>query len=481
MKIMHAMRVASALSMTTMAAVGQTNIDKLKLAVREISLGKLLATATGGKSLVSPDNRRVAYAVLRGGKCCVSLNGVEGKSYAKIEGITFSPDSQRLAYVARKGNASKVVVVNGEESREYDTVDPNSLTFSPNSERLAYIASNPGSSNLLIVRGDEKDGVEYDAVLGGGPGSPQLFFSPDSRKLAYGAARKTGKDSLSYEVVEAGAQRAVFPAPGAVGVDGYSPDSQHLAWVVEHSGKWRQFVDGQGGKEYDEVGHDRFRFSPDGNRWAYVARRGSQWLVVDKGQEGRGYDGIGYPSLTFSADSRQLAYVACRGEKYFVVTNGQEGLEYDGVASLQFSPDGQHVAFITLQGTRRLVLRDGKKSEAYDDVAEMFFSPDSQHLAYFAETGGRWRFVLNGKAGMEYEHLADKWACFSPDSKHVAYGAERERKLLVVVDDQEIGSYWGNLGTLAFERTNRLCGVASRMNERFDLEVVRLEIEITPR
>jgi hypothetical protein len=34
---------------------------------------------------------------------------------------------------------------------------------------------------------------------------------------------------------------------------------------------------------------------------------------------------------------------------------------------------------------------------------------------------------------------------------------------------------------MAFEGANMLCGVVSRMDDKFDVEVVRLEIEITPR
>jgi hypothetical protein len=39
----------------------------------------------------------------------------------------------------------------------------------------------------------------------------------------------------------------------------------------------------------------------------------------------------------------------------------------------------------------------------------------------------------------------------------------------------------GNLGTLVFERSNVLCAVVSRMDDKFDVEILRLEIEITPR
>jgi hypothetical protein len=88
---------------------------------------------------------------------------------------------------------------------------------------------------------------------------------------------------------------------------------------------------------------------------------------------------------------------------------------------------------------------------------------------------------LDGIEGKVCEGIAEGWACFSPDSKHLAYGAIRDGKIAIVVDDQEIAQYWGNLGTLTFEATNRLSGVVTRMDDKFDVEIVRLEIEIPAR
>ena len=87
---------------------------------------------------------------------------------------------------------------------------------------------------------------------------------------------------------------------------------------------------------------------------------------------------------------------------------------------------------------------------------------------------------MDDKECKEYDGMANNWACFSPDSRHLAYGASRGRKLVLMVNEQELGEYEGNLGTLAFDGPNLLRGVATRIDETFNWEIVRVVIEITP-
>ena len=51
-----------------------------------------------GSLTVTPDSRRVAYVARRGGKWLVVVDGVEGKEYDAIGAPLFSPDGQRVAY-----------------------------------------------------------------------------------------------------------------------------------------------------------------------------------------------------------------------------------------------------------------------------------------------------------------------------------------------------------------------------------------------
>jgi hypothetical protein len=61
---------------------------------------------------MSLDKRHVAYAVKRGKKRLVVVDGVEGKEYDGImdRPPVFSPDSERVAYEAEQGSKMFAVV-----------------------------------------------------------------------------------------------------------------------------------------------------------------------------------------------------------------------------------------------------------------------------------------------------------------------------------------------------------------------------------
>jgi hypothetical protein len=188
-----------------------------------------------------------------------------------------SPNSKRVACVAKEGN-KWCVVVDGKEGKQYDNIGKGTLIFSPDSRRVAYMAKE-GNKWCVVVDGKEEK--QYDGI-----GEGSIIFSPDSTRMAY----KAGVGN-----------------------------------------KWCVVVDGKEGKQYDNIGMGTPIFSADSRRVAYMAMEGNKWWVVVDGKEGKQYDGIGQGTLIFSADSRHVAYAAMEGNKWFVVVNGKEEKQYDGI------------------------------------------------------------------------------------------------------------------------------------------------------
>lgn len=149
----------------------------------------------------SHDGRRIAFGantVWAIGKDAegTGLIVVDGKDlparYEFVRTIVFSPDAKRLAYEAkRKGKF--VVVLDGQESKEYTLVHPRSLVFSPDSRRFAYRVSSE-QGEFMVVDGAEQG--PYKRIL------TAPAFSPDSRHVAYLAA----SDKNQFAVIDAEAR-----------------------------------------------------------------------------------------------------------------------------------------------------------------------------------------------------------------------------------------------------------------------------------
>jgi Tol biopolymer transport system component len=88
--------------------------------------------------LYIPDSRRLAYRIVEtGNKSVMVVDGNEGKQYDYTDIPRFSTDSQRMAYEAAVGD-QWLVVVDGKEGKPYDGIAEGSLTFSPDSRRVVY-------------------------------------------------------------------------------------------------------------------------------------------------------------------------------------------------------------------------------------------------------------------------------------------------------------------------------------------------------
>ena len=95
-------------------------------------------------AVASPDGRRIACAVRRGGTWFVAVEGAAGRTYDEVGNVTFSPDNRHLAYTAKRGD-KWTIVVDGAESPPYDEI----VGF-PASDRLGR-----DSFNVLVRRGTE--------------------------------------------------------------------------------------------------------------------------------------------------------------------------------------------------------------------------------------------------------------------------------------------------------------------------------------
>jgi hypothetical protein len=185
--------------------------------------------------IFSPDSRHFGYVAKIGVKQCIVIDGHESPLFDRIGYLRFSSDGKHTAYSASRGN-EVVTLCDGKE------VAKAAGAFSPDWQHLVYIA--PRGRGWTVVR-DGKDGARHTV---GETWRTQLFFSPDSQRLAYRASQAReiefvvvdGIQSIRYQLVD-------------VGNPIFSPDSKHFAyWAAPASGKWHVFVDKAYSDAYDE-------------------------------------------------------------------------------------------------------------------------------------------------------------------------------------------------------------------------------------
>lgn len=240
--------------------------DKWQLIVDGREQGPLWDNLAAGHPVFSPDGSRLAYHACIGtweeGEHLAVIDGAEGSHYDGVSGLTFSPDSKRVDYRAKRGDKWHVVV-DGVEGPHYDSVS--SLKFSPDSKRVSYKAKR-GEKWLAVV--DGREGSEYASIAAGHP-----LFSPDSEHVAYEASRGPWDEGNHVLVVDG---EVVFEGGWLrKGSPVFSSDSKHIVYAVKRDNKRFVILDGHSSGPYDEVLTVPPRFAGD----AVV-----QYLAVRDGQ-----------------------------------------------------------------------------------------------------------------------------------------------------------------------------------------------------
>lgn len=108
--------------------------------------------------------------------------------------------------------------------KPYESVD--SITFSPDSKRLAYVAKR-GSKWIVVVDGKATD--SFDSILLSGP-----VFNQDGRTVAFGAVR----DNQHFIVVNG--MEIAFNGRFLLGGNLVFHDSDHLSSVIRVADKFKR-------------------------------------------------------------------------------------------------------------------------------------------------------------------------------------------------------------------------------------------------
>jgi WD40 repeat protein len=466
----------------------------------------------GDTVLFSPDGRRSAYVVSRGGHQMPLSRPKNGSAFViSADGhlLTCSHvlDDAAIITVILSGKSYRGVVLHSDPKLDVallkiDAADLKALPF----EDAAAVELGidvraigfPLSGNLTATRGtvsglvvrDDRRLFQVDAAINpGNSGGPLVNESGEvigvvNAKLAGVQISNVGfaipvdqvRDLIQRQdvaVTQGGGQALLS---GSALVKSVSPS---VAWVsvttlrdlFDSAPRGSPFVvlDGVEDDPVEIGGVPAPQFSPAGQLVYKFHTRENRRLVervVIDGQPGPSFNRIDsdWNSLRFSPQGKHIAYVG-QGDfgKYVAVLDGVSGPSYNAIRALSFSPDGRRFAYIGLSrwdknGTQWVAVVDGVPGKPYDNIdpQSVVFSADGKRLAYGAQLGNKQFLVVDGNPGKAFDLPFDiprplPRAVFSPDGKRIGYRLQfraASERVRVVIDDQE-GVEFEHDGSLA--------------------------------
>lgn len=374
---------------------------------------KLLATIPSDYNVedyeieFSPDGSRVAYIAKKQGasKEFVVSDGKPGKEYDQIRSLTFSVDSGRIAYLAKDGT-NTLIVVNGEEKMiDYGFDDVRLLTINPNNNGVEYLVKS-GNRSYIVV-GDKRKDSAYDEIDGFG-------YTLNGNLVCL--AKNSGSEARALLIND-----KVVAESRDIDVD-LSPDGKTIVYAVEEKNKKSYIVIGDKKLE----GYDRIRrpiYSPGGGGYLVVASKdGKDYLIKNGKEEPMPDDLKGKNLIAMSADGSRIAYEESDAGKYRIVVGDKRSETFDLIMSrsVVFSPDGSKLAFVanatktspapatgttSVPSTKsvNVVVVGDQKSEEFDEVyalpfGRLNFNSGGSKVAFGARKGNDiWWKVMDVK------------------------------------------------------------------------------------
>lgn len=132
----------------------------------------------------SPDGKRTAFKAHRGDVDFIVVDGEEGENFSGVTAPRFSPDGKRVAY---RGHWRQkwAAVVDGKNGPDFDAVDD--VAFSPDGASYAYAAMTAECRDRVIVPPNDWVLMHGEEERAKHPWIGAPSFSPDGKKLGFGA------------------------------------------------------------------------------------------------------------------------------------------------------------------------------------------------------------------------------------------------------------------------------------------------------
>jgi Tol biopolymer transport system component len=298
--------------------------------------------------------------------------------------LSWSPDSQRLAYVY-VGYLFAPEIANATENSATSQMQPLTdsnpqaiqIAWSPNGDYLAFVSEQDGifvEGGWQIYLRDMNTGA-VRRLTNSPRTKDDVVWSPNGRYLAYSTYRLDTFDEAQIRVMDVYNNEEIvltqFDFKGHDVPFSWSPDSQYLAYHSTRDGyeTVQIFITDLSGNNHTQLSGPAAcdaqpRWSPDGERIAFVSLVDDQWelfvMKADGSERTRLTNSPGTDEYdpAWSPDGKQIAFVAWNwsipgsetsSNTYLVNVDGSHlrPLTHSGLMEQHFvwSPDGQYIAY----------------------------------------------------------------------------------------------------------------------------------------
>ena len=407
---------------------------------------------------ISPDGRMIAFASGAFDQMAIFVQQMDGGGRIRLgEDLPgthrwpqWSPDGSRIAFQVSNEGMTDIYIVPalGGEPRRVVAAETGPLlrgfAFSPDGERVAYVA------------GVDRNELKIQSLEAGGRGSTTLVrafeifplsWSPDGSKIAYASGNvgySRGHDvtnrapsSIWVISVDGGEPVRVTPDPYMDHSPVWTPDGRHLLFVSDRTGGrdiYRVRLDeaGQPVAEPERLTTGlqvhTISVSSDGSRLAYSVLINWQnvWRMPIPAE----------PPVS-AADST-------------AVTRGNQVIEGTDVA-----PGGDVIAFDSNrsgnQDIYKMAVGGGEPEQLTTDAGEDFvphFSPSGRRIAFHSYRDGNRNIYTMSTDGRELRQLTndpaqDRRADWSPDAKQLVFQSDRAGRQELFIVSAENGELEG--------------------------------------
>ena len=360
----------------------------------------------------SPNRFYRVEVIERGKRQQVKMGETLSQPYlgVALKTITFSEDSQRFAYAA-KTDEGWIVITDGEQSRPWTGIGE--VLFGPK-QQLVYVASDLDGWHVVV---DGVSSVSFEAVMHG-----SLTFSPDGNHLAFVVA-----EGNQFRVVIDGKKGFLYETVAALR---FSADSEHIVYIVRNGLHQYIVLDDKLLGPFNQIAD--FTMAQNG-RLGVLVRDHDGWRAVIDGKEGEVFDNLG--SIQFSHGG-QYAYAAERDNSWFVIQNGTPSLVYDNVKQLTFA---EEVLFYEASlADDRFIVANNIRGPLLKWIGRLIVSPDGLHTAYLGQPCEGSLSVFHNATVHAVPNALSGSLVLSDDYQHWACLAQNEidGHLDIVIDGQ---------------------------------------------